>query len=509
MSLLSKFTKERIIVSLTSEDAGLELIKAIEGAGGAVSSVNGQIGDVIIAPSDIGLSNVDNTSDIDKPVSTATQNYVDAAIPSLAVNQVRYVSKNGNDSTGTGSFTKPFLTISAAIASIDDSSPTNRYAIAVAPGNYTETGILYLKPNVFVVGSSKESVRISATSFQLDPSFMGTGSIDNRSGFSQLSLLNACDFNWNTVQSAAGKLYFNEVSFSSTINLYGYNNAIAQAQFDSCLLFGALTISGINVAVFNNNICFSNITLSQHPNGGMATILNASGGYCGGTYSATTTVTDFNRRCAGFARSFLMGTVTLNGASVYLDYTIDSLPVAGASVSNGANLVPMNAGGGANTALSNLVYPTAVNQPIMPANSGATNLGDWGKQWAWNFAYVHASSGSDCYLISYPSSFGADSSGKNIGIYPDGSGLQADANGGSVDIETAAVSGAGVRGNVRINARNIDHTKSPSVNFVIENGDSSSRPAFPAVGQMYFDTSFGQPIWYNGTGWVDASGSPI
>ena len=41
--------------------------------GGAVDSVNGQTGVVVLAPTDIGLGNVNNTSDANKPVSTATQ----------------------------------------------------------------------------------------------------------------------------------------------------------------------------------------------------------------------------------------------------------------------------------------------------------------------------------------------------------------------------------------------------------------------------------------------------
>jgi hypothetical protein len=40
-------------------------------ATGDVVSVNGQTGTVVIAKSDIGLGNVDNTSDVNKPVSTA------------------------------------------------------------------------------------------------------------------------------------------------------------------------------------------------------------------------------------------------------------------------------------------------------------------------------------------------------------------------------------------------------------------------------------------------------
>lgn len=30
-----------------------------------------------------------------------------------------------------------------------------------------------------------------------------------------------------------------------------------------------------------------------------------------------------------------------------------------------------------------------------------------------------------------------------------------------------------------------------------------------AVGQFYFDTTLGYPIWWNGTDWVDASGTVI
>ena len=44
----------------------------------AVSSVAGRTGDVTLTSSDVGLGNVDNTSDANKPVSTATQTALDA-----------------------------------------------------------------------------------------------------------------------------------------------------------------------------------------------------------------------------------------------------------------------------------------------------------------------------------------------------------------------------------------------------------------------------------------------
>jgi len=48
------------------------------GSGGAVSSVNGQTGAVTLTKADVGLGNVDNTSDANKPVSTAQQTALNA-----------------------------------------------------------------------------------------------------------------------------------------------------------------------------------------------------------------------------------------------------------------------------------------------------------------------------------------------------------------------------------------------------------------------------------------------
>lgn len=47
----------------------------------AVSSVNGQTGVVVLGKTDVGLSNVDNTTDLGKPISTATQTALNAKQP--------------------------------------------------------------------------------------------------------------------------------------------------------------------------------------------------------------------------------------------------------------------------------------------------------------------------------------------------------------------------------------------------------------------------------------------
>lgn len=41
-----------------------------------------------------------------------------------------------------------------------------------------------------------------------------------------------------------------------------------------------------------------------------------------------------------------------------------------------------------------------------------------------------------------------------------------------------------------------------------ESGTTADRPTKGLwVGRPYFDTTLGQPIWYDGTGWVDATGA--
>ena len=45
---------------------------------------------------------------------------------------------------------------------------------------------------------------------------------------------------------------------------------------------------------------------------------------------------------------------------------------------------------------------------------------------------------------------------------------------------------------------------------VPEFGNTANRPAVRVqTGQFYFDTTLGIPIWYDGTDWVDATGTVV
>ena len=369
-------------------------------------------------------------------------------LEAFGYDQIVYVSKNGLD-TNTGKQHSPFLTITAAQDSILDASPSKRYIIKVAPGSYTETS-LALKANVFIVGEGqKEAVRITGA-LSLGPSFTANSSFDHRSGASNVTFLSAANFDWNAVQSAAGKLYFNETVFGSTLSMNGYNNAIAQAQFNSCVIFGAFTVSGINVGVFTNNVCYGNVTLNQHPNGGMVTTLSATGGYCSGTVRLTSTVNDFNKRCSVFLRGFWSENLISDGPVSYADVDLTSGSKQGAQTLNGGQVIPLNP----------VLSHDLRTQMIQPRSNNAHNSGDWGNQWFFNFAYVYASSGTDMYISTVGSSYdpAGDDAGRTVFIDADGYGLKPDVNGGNVQISTATTSGTGVRGKVILNGREVDVT---------------------------------------------------
>ncbi len=91
----------------------------------AVTSVNGQVGVVSLSKTDVGLGNVDNTSDLDKPVSTATQSSLD-----LKANTSDLGTASGED-VGTGAGNVVQLDGSGRLPSVDGSQLTNLPAAPV------------------------------------------------------------------------------------------------------------------------------------------------------------------------------------------------------------------------------------------------------------------------------------------------------------------------------------------------------------------------------------------
>lgn len=112
---------------------------------GAVSSVAGKTGDVILVKADVGLANVDNTSDVNKPMSTATKTYVDTAVASVSGGQ-KAVAKSADYTAAVGDF----VIGNAATAgfTVTLPAPQNGALVSVKKVDSSVNGILVMRSGV-------------------------------------------------------------------------------------------------------------------------------------------------------------------------------------------------------------------------------------------------------------------------------------------------------------------------------------------------------------------------
>lgn len=136
-------------------------LNTADGATPMVESVAGKTGVVTLVKDDVGLGNVDNTSDLNKPVSTAQQAALDLKSNvghthtlselngwlSQPGSREIFVNNSRTDSyTEDGSVYRPFKTMRSALASVPDAANraeyndlTKRfYCFRIAPGFYDE-----------------------------------------------------------------------------------------------------------------------------------------------------------------------------------------------------------------------------------------------------------------------------------------------------------------------------------------------------------------------------------
>jgi hypothetical protein len=108
-----------------------ELLNPIGGSAG-VRSVNGQVGTIVLTKADLNLGKVDNTSDLDKPVSTATS--IQLALKEDLTNKVTDIDfyATSNEKYPTVKAIKDYVDTSLSRTTIDDASPSNKGKIRLA-----------------------------------------------------------------------------------------------------------------------------------------------------------------------------------------------------------------------------------------------------------------------------------------------------------------------------------------------------------------------------------------
>ncbi len=203
--------------------AGYGITDAADAA--PVQSVAGKTGDVTLAKADVGLSNVDNTSDASKPVSTAVQTALDAKQDTLVSGtNIKTVNSQsilgaGDIVAGLSNFTESISTASpnnttSAIALTANGTATNIDFCMVAKG----TGALLAQvPNGAATGGNKRG--------QYATDFQQTRTAANQVAGGSYSVIGGGNSNTASVNySAIGGGHFNTASGSYSVISGGEKN---------------------------------------------------------------------------------------------------------------------------------------------------------------------------------------------------------------------------------------------------------------------------------------------
>lgn len=296
----------------------------------------------------ITTSSVASATPFDNTTNGFVADNVQAAIEEVrnlltspGTDQIVYVTKNGNDTSGNGSFGKPFLTVAAALTSITSASPTKRYVIDIGPGDYSEN--LTLKANVFLNGHGPLATRITGSTIDINNTTWNVASADNRSGAADIAINNVATWDF-TAQAGndSGKLYFWNIRTSGAWTATALN-AINQMSVQDAQFFGGLTCNGMNT--FCSGVAWQSgsIVLNSSALAGVGTTFTAVGGRITGNITAAWTANlamTVNLAGLNIGSSTVL---TASGASCTINANDGSLPVpANRSIGSGATLNRLN-----------------------------------------------------------------------------------------------------------------------------------------------------------------------
>lgn len=210
------------------------------GGGGAVNSVNGMTGDVLLGKSDVGLGNVDNTSDANKPVSSAQSAAIGAKYtkPSQGIPATDLADSVQTSLTKADSAVQPSA-LAAYVKTVNGTAPDANGNVAVSGGSGGVT-----------------SVNGRTGDVTLAKSDVGLTNVDNTSDVNKPV---------STAQSAAINAKYTKPS--SGIPASDMSSSVQGTLSSAATLFGNLDLSGVTVYGFGNSWVAS-------PSGGITQYVN-------------------------------------------------------------------------------------------------------------------------------------------------------------------------------------------------------------------------------------------
>lgn len=284
--------------------------------------------------------------------------------PAPAIGLEVFVNVAGNDLTGDGTQGNPFRSINRActlIRSFGNASSTNRYAILVGPGRFTEA--LVLTDWTYIVGDSIEGTRVTFSSITLGPEW--SVNVDHRSGLQNMTVSGAPTIDFNTVSSNQGKLRFDNVVFNDRWTYTAFS-AINQVVYHSVFCFDGWTQNGINFTCYGSTVMNGSTVIMNSINDGrnLQTLMMLVGSGIDGNLTINwATSTGSNAAMCQLLSGAISGILTLNGAQATI-YTAGSNPIAfpgGITLLNSAPDPRKNITGakGGNTALASTITQLA------------------------------------------------------------------------------------------------------------------------------------------------------
>lgn len=276
-------------------------------------------------------------------------------IVNFSAENIIYVAKNGNDSTGDGSFDKPFLTIAAANAAISGASTSNRFLVFIYSGTYAETD-LRAKAWTYYVGQGLSTRITSSTNqWQLDLTSGWNSSARGAVVNLVLSGSTGINFDLTSLSNSSAVIDIGYMNANGGLTLSGRPLGADTLQMFNSYFLGASNISNFqgfiknsfcngafnftastaNVTLDIQSFAFQNLTVTS--SGSVAASLNA---YC----------------------SAIAGTLTLNGAAsiVRLDSITHPTSSANLIINDNATLVKLTSSYSINylNATANLDFAT-------------------------------------------------------------------------------------------------------------------------------------------------------